>query len=384
VTDEHLLNGVRVLEIGEVVAAPYAGRLLRDLGARVLKVETVEGDPLRCRPPYVASDRAPTTGALFTYLNSGKESVALEPRTGMTDDALGFLVGQADVLVIGDSRREIDRWSLDLCGYRRHYPRLVVVRIDTVGESSELGGVELCDLHACALAGVSWVIGTMDREPLSLPFLLADYEAGVHAASAAVAALLGVRRGLPGQDVEIAVADVLAWYTGTNAMVYEPYGLPWARAGRRASGSGGPYPYGIFRCRDGYVCLIARSREDWERLVDGLGRPEWAASPRYQDQLAMGRDYPDELDALLAPILESLSRDELWELSQRYGFPMAPVATMREVLEDPHRIGRSNFAMSASVPAVPFPAAPFRVARRSVTANEQTTLARSRRASDRA
>jgi crotonobetainyl-CoA:carnitine CoA-transferase CaiB-like acyl-CoA transferase len=362
VKDDGLLTDVRVFEVGEVVAAPYAGRLLRDLGAHVLKLETIAGDPLRSRPPYVASGPGPATGALFTYLNSGKESIALDPRTDAADDSIRLLVAEADLVIIGDSRREIERWSLDICALRRVNPQLVVVRIDTVGESSLFGDVELCDLHACALAGVSWVIGEPDREPLSLPFLLADYEAGVHAASAAVAALLGVRRGLPGQDVEIAATDVLAWYTGTNAMVYEPYGLPWARAGRRASGSGGPYPYGIFGCRDGYVCLIARSRDDWDRLVDGLGRPVWAESPRYQDQLAMGRDYPGEVDALLAPILEGLSKDELWELSQRHGFPMAPVATMRDVLAHPHFIGRSNFdAVGASTPPAHLPASPFRV-----------------------
>jgi crotonobetainyl-CoA:carnitine CoA-transferase CaiB-like acyl-CoA transferase len=237
----------------------------------------------------------------------------------------------------------------------------VVVRIDTVGGTWASGWPNLCDLHACALAGVSWVIGEPNREPLSLPFLLADYQAGVHAAAAAVAGLLGVQRGSGGQEAEITTTDVLAWYTGTNAMVYEPYGLEWARAGRRASGSGGPYPYGLFRCRDGFVCLIARSRQDWDRLVDALGRPEWASLPRYQDQVAMGRDYPDEVDALLAPILEEMSKDELWNLSQRYGFPMAPVATMREVLEQ-DLLGRSDVVTrTTSARAVPFPPSPFRV-----------------------
>jgi crotonobetainyl-CoA:carnitine CoA-transferase CaiB-like acyl-CoA transferase len=361
VSDGGFLTGVNVLEIGEVVAAPYAGRLLRDLGARVVKLETLAGDPLRRRPPYVASKREATVGALFAYLNWGKESVAVEPRTPAAVDAIQVLVEQADVVVVGDSRQEIDRWSLDLSAFGRLHPRLVVVRIDTVGEAGASAGVKLCDLHACALAGVSWVIGEPHRAPLSLPFLLADYEAGVHSAAAAVAGLLGVRRGLGGQNVEITTTDVLAWYTGTNAMVYEPYGLEWARAGRRASGSGGPYPYGLFRCRDGYVCLIARSRQDWDRLLDALGRPEWASSPRYQDQIAMGRDYPDEVDRLLAPILEELSKAELWDLSQRYGFPMAPVATMREVLEQV-LFGRSDVVArhGAALPVL-FPPSPFRV-----------------------
>src|SRR5947208_1715401 len=108
-----MLAGVSVLEVGEVVAAPYAGRVLADLGADVLKVETRDGDPLRRCPPY-ASASGQTTGALFTYLNSGKQSVALDPGSDDACPAIAELIAGTDVLVVGDSRREIDRWSIDV------------------------------------------------------------------------------------------------------------------------------------------------------------------------------------------------------------------------------------------------------------------------------
>src|SRR4029453_17055796 len=106
-----------------------------------------------------------------------------------------------------------------------------------------------------------------------------------------------------GRVVDVALADILASYVAGNCRIYINYGLKWQRAGRRAYASGGAYPYVVLPCKDGEVCLCGRPRDEWERLVDAMGRPAWSQEPRYQDLRAMGKEYPEEGDALLMPWL---------------------------------------------------------------------------------
>lgn len=188
------------------------------------------------------------------------------------------------------------------------------------------------------LAGASAVaiaIGEPDRPPLPAPEGILDHLVASHLAAAGLAALL---RG--DRDVEIAATDVLAWSVAANMNLYLPYGAEWKRAGRRASGSGGCYPYSLFKVADGQYCLIGRTRRDWDNLVRAMGAPDWTQQTEFQNLRAMAQDYPEQVDERLAPWLTSHTRAQMNALAAEYGFPGGPALRPQEVLRLPSLEGR--------------------------------------------
>jgi crotonobetainyl-CoA:carnitine CoA-transferase CaiB-like acyl-CoA transferase len=221
--------------------------------------------------------------------------------------------------------------------------------------SSTVSPEPLDDLDGRALAargGVAVAIGEVDRPPLPVPDGCLEHMVGSHVAGAAIAALLDGT-----SEVEVAGVDVVAWSVATNANLYLPYGSRWHRAGRRANGSGGGYPYSVFDVADGQFCLIARTARDWDTLMRAAGSPPWAGLPRYQNLRAMGRDYPHEVDERLAPWLRRLTRADLVAMAAEFGFPGGPIRRPDEVLSNPsieHRWGTTEAGNPIRVPGPPF------------------------------
>lgn len=355
------LKNIRVVEWGEFVSAPYCARLLADLGAEVVKVEPPEGDLARGYGPFPGGTPDPEASGLFIALNAGKQSVVLDAEREDQRAKLRDMALSADIFVTNVPLAERRRLELDPARLAERAPRLITVGLSVFGETGPAAEAPQTALDAYAVGGVAHAVGTPGRAPLIIPFHQADFQAGAHGAAGATLALIARRRTGRGQNVDVASADILAMAAGTNAMIYIHYGLKWARAGSRASGSGGPYPYAILPCKDGLVCLIGRARQEWVRLVEAMGNPEWAGLPRYQDLQAMGRDYPDEVDDLITPWLMCHTRADLLALAARYNFPVGPLRTMDEVVATSQFAHRNFFrdipnaaAGSVTAPGVPW------------------------------
>ncbi|HVA37255.1 MAG TPA: CoA transferase [Candidatus Dormibacteraeota bacterium] len=291
------LDGLQIVALCATRAALYAASLLRDLGAGVGVVTAMPRD------------------AVTEHL--ARRCLRLD------EDALPAAVRAADALVVDLPEGH------PLLGAASGASPLVRLRW-----SREAGG-PASDLSCQAAAGVCDVIGEPEREPLFLPHRVGEFYLGVHGAAALVAALLlRAQRAGPDGAVEVALDEAWAHAVGSNAMLYESQGIPYTRAGRRAPGCGGPYPYALYPVRDGEVCLIARASRDFRNFVAAMGNPAWAAQPRYRDLRAMGREYPDEVDALIVPWLAQRTRDDLGRLAREFSFPCAPVRTPSEALED--------------------------------------------------
>lgn len=233
-----------------------------------------------------------------------------------------------------------------------------VVVVSSTGSASAKHGVQLTEREVAALGGVAVAVGEPGREPLPLPPGCLDMLIAAHVAAAGVAGLLGRH-----SRVEVAAVDVVASAVATNAGLYLPYDMPWTRAGRRASHSGGCYPYGIFKVADGQVCLIGRSGRDWSALLSAMGDPDWSAQPRYRDLVAMGAEYPDEVDALLDSWLGQQTCQEVMEAAAKFGFPAGPVRTPQQVLAIPALESwwkdSTVEGRRVSVPGIPFEWQPF-------------------------
>lgn len=211
----------------------------------------------------------------------------------------------------------------------------ITVRFSGSGSTAPEPHAQLDERQLAGAGGVAVAIGEPDRPALPVPEGCLDHMVATHVAGAGLAALL---QGT--EEVEVAAVDVAAWSVATNANLYVPYGAPWRRSGRRASGSGGCYPYSLFDVADGQFCLIGRTRRDWEALVAAMGAPAWTDSDRYKNLRAMAKDYPQEVDDRLAPWLTSNTRDDLVQLASKFGFPGGPIRTTDEVLTLPAIEGR--------------------------------------------
>lgn len=365
------LKNIRVVEWGELISAAYCTKLLQEFGAQVDKVESASGDSARAYGPFPNDVPDPESSGIFVYLNSGKRSIVADVSTAAGMLTLHALLARADIFVTNQPLALRRRLGLDAPALRARYPGLIVASLSVFGDTGPNANAPAQTIDAYAVSGTAWVIGEPGREPLIIPLLQADYLAGAHGASAATMALIARRRhpsgrnGKLGETIDIASADIFAAAAGTNAMVYLYYGLQqWARAGRRAFASGGPYPYVILPCKDGAVCLIGRARQEWARLVQAMGQPDWTRNPRYQDLHAMGRDYPDEVDALITPWLLQHTRAELLKLAEKHGFPLAPLRNMSEVVASPQFAHREFFRQipHAGREAITVPGVPWKTA----------------------
>ncbi|MGH3359791.1 MAG: CoA transferase [Nocardioidaceae bacterium] len=281
-----LLDGLRVLVAGSSRPMRVAARWYRDLGAQVRIRSETNADVV---------DRL--------WLGDG--------------DPAGDR-GHADLLLVEHGR--------DASGLTGR----VTVRYSGSSSTAPKANARLDGRDLAAVGGVAVAVGDPDRPPLPLPDGCIEHMVGSHLVGAGIAALLNGR-----PEVEVAGADVVAWSVATNQNLYVPYGVDWFRAGRRANGGGGGYPYGVFDVADGQFCLIGRTARDWDVLVDAMGAPGWTRSPRYQDRRAMAQGYPEEVDAMLAPWLQRLTRAELLALAAEHGFPGGPILRPEEVLDVP-------------------------------------------------
>jgi crotonobetainyl-CoA:carnitine CoA-transferase CaiB-like acyl-CoA transferase len=306
-----LLEGLVVAVLGDARPLRVAARWLGDLGARVVG-RAATGDE--------ADD---------LWLGT------LDP----ADDA-----GHVDLVLAGHGAASGRREGA------------VTVRYAGTGSRADDPGEALAERTLAAVGGVAVTVGDPGRPPLPLPEGCLDAMIGAHIAAAGLAALLDEV-----QETEVAGADVVAWAVATNMQLYLPYGLPWHRAGRRASGSGGCYPYGLFDAADGIYCLIGRTDRDWRSLLTAMGEPAWAKDTAFQDPRILGRRFPERADAHVDPWTARHSRAELTDIMARHSFPGGPVLSPDEVLAVPSIADRwrrvRHGAGVVRVPGAPFDAA---------------------------
>lgn len=339
-----ILKNVKVLDLGDFISAPFCARLLADLGAEVIKIEFPDrGDSSRYHGPFENNLVDNEKSGFFIFLNYNKQSIKLDVATPEGYKILLELIRKCDVVVENFHPRHLSEIGLDYKRTSEVNSSLIHCSLTSFGHQGPYRDYLGSNLHTCAVSGVTWAIGSPDREPLGLPLNQSDFQLGINGAAAILLALRHRRKKGGGQHIDISAADVMASYAGVNSVLYLLYDLKWHRAGRRAYSAGGLYPYGIFPCKDGYVCIIARTKEDWDRLLDALGNPEWSKNPRYADQRKIGRDYADEADQYLISELRKYTQSELFKMAQDWDFPLGPVRNIQQTMEEPHFQSRKVF-----------------------------------------
>lgn len=349
------LAGVRAVELSERGAAAYAGKLLRRLGAGLVKVEPPEGDPLRRRGSRRHEADGRTTTAAFDFLNEGKRSEAVR------DPArLRALVAGADVFVLDPEPARYAAWGLDADALDG-LGCAAVCAITPFGLSGPCRGYRGPEIVASAFGGSSAGIGEPGRPPLKLPLAQTAIQAGLVAAIAALGAIHDPPPDGGASVADIAECDVWATiHTGTTVVSWLFSNRLRSRQGRRVLGQ--PYPHQLFRCADGWIAIQASERSQHERFIEMVGAPAWAAGRRFGSRLDMNDRHADEIDALLAPWFRARTREEIFAECRARRIPAAPVRSVADVRADPDLRAAGAFETfeGATGARLTLPAPPYR------------------------
>ena len=356
-----LLAGLRVLEVGAMLSAPYCGKLLADAGARVVKLEPpAVGDAARRYGPWPGDVPHTEGSGLFLYLNAGKEGTTANLETPTGRGILRRLAAASDAVVHNVPPADMERLGLDYDALAAGNPGLVMASISPWGLSGPWRDYKAYDINLAAAGGIVEGLGEPDREPLTFGTPEVGYFAGMAAASAIVMALLG-RDTHGGQHIDIAEAETMAGlYNGPEALmaVYE-----WRvtqRTGRHALDF--PYPNCILRCRDGHIFVGSPEGRQWGRLLEIMGSPEWAQEPRLRNRTEMNNLYADEVDGYLEAWLADYTKDELLAMALEHRIPLAPVRTYAEVRNDPALADFFVVIESDGTGPIAVPGPPYRLA----------------------
>lgn len=321
-----ILDGLSVLELGSMVAAPYCAKLLADLGADVLKLEPPgQGDPARRAGPFPEDRPHPERSALYLYLNTSKRSLTLDLRTGSGREIFRRLVAEADVLVEDRAPGELASLGLDYDGLAELNPRLVIASITPFGSTGPYRDYRSHPLNLYHGSGQTSFGYTArrddDRPPPKAGGQLGEYDAGLTAAVGTMAAVLGRRLTGRGQHVEVAKLEALMCIERVDIgrLTNDPNPPQW-RGG----------PGGMMKAKDGYFIITAAQNHQWQGIVRAMGDPEWAQADWCKDEV--GRmEHAEELQPHLEEWAAGRTRDEIYHRLQAEGAPVGPVRTVPEV-----------------------------------------------------
>ena len=357
------LQGVRVVEWGSLVSAPFCGKLLAELGAEVIKVEPPgTGDDGRNSGPFPRGVPHPERSGLFLFANLNKRGVTLNLTDAAGRGLLGRLLESADVFLENQPLELLRQTGLDYASLQVQHPRLVVTSISPYGRSGPYQEYRGYDLTANAMSGLSFGTGHPHREPLTTPMHQASYLAGVGGAFATIVALLGRDLTGRGQLVDVAEAQVIGTLlTGYHLPTYIYRGVAGWRSGNRMRL--GLFPNCVLPCQDGYICIDAPQIEQYQRFLALLGEQDWMEEPRYRDRRAMSDQYPAEAESLIAPWFMQRTREEILQACLANRIPCVPVKTFDEVLADPQLNYRDYFQEVGRVEAggYRYPGPPYRL-----------------------
>ena len=334
------LEGIRVLEIGTVITAPTAGRLLADLGAEVIKVEPPGGDPLR-----TWGISAPDgTSWWFKSHNRGKKFVTFDLHDPQAVRTVRVLARTCDVLIENFRPGVIEKWGLGYETLSADNPRLVYVAISGYGQDGPYAKRAGFGNIGEAMGGIRYVTGEADGPPMRAGVSIGDELTGMYAAMGALAALQARERTGRGDFVDVALTEAV--FSVMEAALPE-YGAAGVVRGRHGNRYLRAAPNNQYQAADGEWVVIAGNGDSiFRRLCGALGRPELADDPRYADNRARTQNAA-ELDAAIGEWVGSLPAAEVNARCVAAGVPVGPIMSIAEMAQDPQFLARGMIAKTA-------------------------------------
>ena len=324
------LTGVRVLELGNYIAAPTAGRMLADFGAEVIKVERpVTGDELRNWRLYSGD-----TSMLYRTINRNKKSIVLDLKTERGREIVLDLVRHCDVLLENFRPGTLEKWRLGPEQLDRVNPSLVITRISAFGQTGPLSERPGFAAVAEAFGGLRELVGDPDRPPVRTGVSIGDSIAGIYAAFGTVMALFQrerVKAPLPQRVIDVALNESVLSVMESLVPDYLAYGVTRKRVGGRMEGIA---PSNAYRCADGTSIIVAGNWDAiFQRYMHTIGRPDLAEDPELQTNAGRWRRR-EELDAAIGQWTILQDRDVALKLLDEAGVPSGPIYTAADICAD--------------------------------------------------
>lgn len=349
-TDARPLAGVVVVELGHSVAAPFAGQVLGDLGADVVKIEKPGGDDARkWGPPFVDG-----AAATFQSLNRNKRSIVVELRdAAQREKLLRFIEMRADVVLQNMRPGQVDALGIGAQALRARKPSLVYCNLGAFGSKGPLADRPGYDPLMQAFGGIMSVVGEPGRPPVRVGPSIIDQGAGMWAALGIVCALMRRVQTGEGATVDVSLFETAAaWMTMYAAQYLASGELPR----KNGSGQAGIVPYRAYRTADGDLVVAAGNDALFRRLCEVIGEPQWADDPRFRDNPQRVRN-ADSLYALLEPAFAARTSDDWIARLDAAGVPCAPVQDVGAMLRHPQTdaLGMLQPVPGSSIPMIGLP-----------------------------
>lgn len=322
------LAGIRVIEVGTVLMAPYAGQWLADMGADVIKVEPPGGDQTRITGTAVESGMA----AMFLALNRNKRSIVLDLADAREREALARLIAGADVVLHNIRHQKLAKLGLDAETLTARHPRLIYAALQGFSPAGRYGDRPAYDDIIQGMSGTADLIRRQTGTLRYAPMALADKVSGMVAAMAIAAALAGRERSGRGTVIEAPMFETMVAFNMVENFGGSHFGNECAVMGygRTLAGERGPY-----RTRDGHISFMPYTDRQWGAFFAHIGREDLADDVRFID-LSARTDNIEALYGMLAETLLTRTSAEWLAFAEEAQIPTAPVLTLEEILEDPH------------------------------------------------
>jgi crotonobetainyl-CoA:carnitine CoA-transferase CaiB-like acyl-CoA transferase len=324
------LAGLRVVELGQLLAGPFCGQLLGDMGAEVIKVEPPgKGDPMRVWGQGAEKVQ-------WEVIGRNKRSVTCNLRVPEGQAVARRLILAADVLVENFKPGTLEKWGLDPDGLLREKPSLIVARMSGYGQTGPYAGRAGFGGIGEAMGGWRYIVGEPDRPPARMGISIGDTLCATYGCMGVLAALHHRDKTGEGQVIDTALYEAVLQVMEGLVPEYDYNGFVRERSGSILPGIA---PSNVYSCKDGPFMIGANNDAIFARLAKAIGRPELAKDPRYATHLARGQ-HQAELDALINAWTGAHRIDEVDALMIAHSIPAGRVYTAKDMLADPHFTAR--------------------------------------------
>ena len=347
------LNGIKVVELARILAGPWAGQLLGDLGAEVIKVESEQGDDTRAwGPPFIERDND-VSAAYFHGCNRGKKSITVDLSTSKGQERIKKLVKESDILIENFKVGGLKKYGLDYESLKTNNKALIYCSITGFGQDGPYATRAGYDYIIQGMSGLMSITGEPGGPPLKTGVAVTDIFTGIYASTAILAALHQRKETGLGQHIDMSLLDSAVAILANQGMNYLSTGNSPGRMGNFHPNLS---PYQVFECSDGHIIIATGNDQQYQRFCDILQCPELGKNPKFVSN-AKRVENRHELDEVLSRKTRNWKKAKLLKRCEVTSIPAGPINSLDEVFSDKQIIHRG---MKLSLDGIPSIRSPIR------------------------